>query len=200
MLPNSSDRALKEWAVVVRALEAGQQLVILRKGGVSETGNEFRIEHPEFLFYPTYEHQKSESILPAFAPALERVLAETPAAGTIQVSSYARVTASFDIRTETQLAALRPYHIWSDGYALERLRWRPTKPLAAIALRVYRLAEPVILLFHASYRGCTSWITLERPIALAGAMPVLDQSDYDEQVATLGTALERAGLITESVS
>src|SRR3954467_15656258 len=104
MLPTSTSRALKEWAVVVRALEAGQQLVILRKGGISEVGNEFRIEFPEFLFYPTYEHQKAESLIPEFAPSLTQTLEEAPSPDVVRVRTFAQVTHSFDILNEEQVS------------------------------------------------------------------------------------------------
>jgi hypothetical protein len=195
MLPNSTTRALKEWAVVVRALEAGEQLVILRKGGISEVGNEFRIEFPDFLFYPTYEHQKPDSLLSAFEPALERSQHEAPAGNLVRIGSFARVTDSFDILSESQLTALRPYHIWSDGYALERLHWRPTKPLAALALRVYKLPSEVELPFRPTYRGCTSWVTLEQDIALAGAKPVVSDDEYGQRIGKLRAALSDLGVL-----
>ncbi|SVB02171.1 uncharacterized protein METZ01_LOCUS155025, partial [marine metagenome] len=59
-LPKSSSIALKEWAVAVEAMARGDQIIILRKGGIHRDDKEFRIVHPEFLFYPTYEHQRSE--------------------------------------------------------------------------------------------------------------------------------------------
>jgi len=197
MLPTSTSRALKEWAVVVRALESGQQIVILRKGGISEVGNEFRIEFPEFLFYPTYEHQKADSLITAFVPELERAQREAPALDRVRISSFARVTDSFDILTESQVTALRPYHIWSDAYALDRLRWRPTKPLAALALRVYRLANEVVLPFQPTYRGCTSWVTLDQEIELAGAEPVLTDEAFARETTELSIALGGVGVLAE---
>jgi hypothetical protein len=195
MLPSSTNCALKEWAVVVRALEAGQQIVILRKGGISEVGNEFRIEFPEFLFYPTYEHQKAESLLPEFGPSLTQTLQEAPLPEVVRINTFAQVTHSFDIMNEEQVSALRPYHIWSDAYALDRLHWRPTKPLAALALRVYRLPSAIELPFQPSYRGCTSWVTLERDISLDGAQSVLTEADYRQGVSDLSAALNSVGVL-----
>jgi len=192
-------RALKEWAVVVRALEAGQQLVILRKGGISEEHREFRIEHREFLFYATYEHQAAESLHPTYRPVLERVLAEPRDPEMLQFSAYAEVTASYDITDPEQLAALRPFHIWSDEYVAERLRWRPTKPLAALALRIYRLPEPVTLPYLPSYRGCTSWVDLEQPISLAGMQPALSDVEYASREAELRRALENVRPAVEHI-
>ena len=40
-LPNKSDTALKEWAVTVDALGRGDQIIILRKGGIHKEDKEF---------------------------------------------------------------------------------------------------------------------------------------------------------------
>ena len=37
--------AFKEWAVTVRALAEGEQLITLRKGGIREENKHFEIEH-----------------------------------------------------------------------------------------------------------------------------------------------------------
>ena len=37
--------AFKEWAVICEALALGRQALILRKGGIAETGGAFRPEH-----------------------------------------------------------------------------------------------------------------------------------------------------------
>ena len=55
-LPGVSTLALKEWAVVVNALPTDRQIMVLRKGGIHRDDKDFRIVHPEFLLFPTYEH------------------------------------------------------------------------------------------------------------------------------------------------
>ena len=60
MLPSRCQIALKEWAVTVQALAQGRQVLLLRKGGIHEEGKDFRVVHPEFLLYPTYEHQRED--------------------------------------------------------------------------------------------------------------------------------------------
>ena len=47
-------QALKEWAVVCRALEEGRQIVLLRKGGILEYRQSFKVKHDRFLLFPTY--------------------------------------------------------------------------------------------------------------------------------------------------
>ena len=71
--------AFKEWSVVVDLLGRGEQILVLRKGGISEGRDGFRIDHNEFLLFPTRFHQERESITEAararydeLAPTLPR--------------------------------------------------------------------------------------------------------------------------------
>ena len=63
--PAICQMALKEWAVTCQALARGEQVLLLRKGGIHEDSKDFRVIHREFLLYPTYEHQKRELLQPA---------------------------------------------------------------------------------------------------------------------------------------
>ena len=76
MLPDVCQMALKEWAVTVQALAQGQQILLLRKGGIHESGKNFRVIHPDFLLYPTYEHQREDLLKEAHQSSLRRVLQE----------------------------------------------------------------------------------------------------------------------------
>ena len=49
--------AFKEWAVTVRALAEGEQLITLRKGGLRDPGKSFRLAHERFFLYPTFDQQ-----------------------------------------------------------------------------------------------------------------------------------------------
>ena len=66
--------ALKEWAVVVRALATGRQVILLRKGGIEEEPGEFRVEHAEFFLYPTFEHQHRKYVLSEFLRVFDQAI------------------------------------------------------------------------------------------------------------------------------
>ena len=53
--------ALKEWAVICDLLLAGEQAILLRKGGVHEgTGpGQFRLEHDRFALFPAWGASES---------------------------------------------------------------------------------------------------------------------------------------------
>ena len=68
--------AFKEWAVTVRALAEGEQLVTLRKGGIREPDKHFALEHDRFFLYPTFDHQRIDLVRESHRPELRRALEE----------------------------------------------------------------------------------------------------------------------------
>ena len=52
--------------MVVEALGLGEQIVILRKGGIAE-GEAGSGEHERFWLFPTRFHQQAEGVVPAAA-------------------------------------------------------------------------------------------------------------------------------------
>src|SRR5205809_4400346 len=83
--------ALKEWAVICRALAEGRQAILLRKGGIAEAGGEFQVEHTRFWLYPTYVHQQREGVQPEALPLLERAEARRPPPGVLRLEHFAEV-------------------------------------------------------------------------------------------------------------
>src|SRR6202008_3464283 len=74
--PSHMPIALKEWAVTVRALAEGEQLLTLRKGGIREENRHFEIEHDRFFLYPTFDHQAGNLVRESHLPELGRALEE----------------------------------------------------------------------------------------------------------------------------
>lgn len=173
--------ALKEWAVTVAALEAGRQVLLLRKGGIREEGREFRVEHDEFVLYPTYEHQRADLIKPEYHGELERVLREAQP-GRFPVRSWAKVTHVFQTLDPHVVRRLSDYGIWTPDYAQERLAWKPRKPLYALVLRTYNLPATHWVEWDASYAGCRSWTELKQEVPLEGRAPALDDQEFARRV------------------
>ncbi|CDI04833.1 DUF1802 family protein [Candidatus Nitrosotenuis uzonensis] len=166
--------ALKEWATVVRALESGEQTVLLRKGGILETASGFVIESKKFLLFPTYEHQAFDNIKPQFHAHLEFVKNHVPPQGTNTIASYAEVLAESDIKSEKTIGRLADFHIWSDSYVKTRMGWMPQKAMKAIFLKTYRIPDITITL-KPEYQGCKSWIDINAN--LESGRPVLGESE-----------------------
>ena len=96
-LPHTSDMALKEWAVAVKALARGEQALILRKGGIHRDDRDFRLVHPEFLLFPTYLHQKSELIKPEHHETLRETVSEDDTPGVVELGYYCQVVEKFEL-------------------------------------------------------------------------------------------------------
>ena len=182
MLPDNCQMALKEWAVTVRALAQGTQVLLLRKGGIQETDKDFRVIHPEFLLYPTYEHQREDLLKEAHQPSLRQVLQETREENRITFSHWARVEETVEVAGQDKVDGLSPYYIWTNDYAQSRLRWKPRLALAVMLLRVYSLEEPVSVPFLPEYKGCTSWVDILDRVPLGRLEPVLDDVEFRRQV------------------
>lgn len=152
--------ALKEWAVIVRALLAGEQILDVRKGGLRENDRHFSVESSRFWLYPSAEHQRHELIKPAYRRWVDEEIADAPPDRAIRVSGWADVVASVTITDPDDLAALDSKLIWTLDYADSRLKWKRRDPLWVLALRVHRLLEPIVVPFDDAYAGCTSWVDL----------------------------------------
>ena len=191
-LPQVSDMALKEWAVAVKSLGSGDQVIILRKGGIHREDRDFRLVHPLFLLYPTYEHQKAELIKPEVHSALEQTQIDTDGASLIHFRYFCQVTDRFELRDEATLDSVSAWHIWSEEYARKRLHWRPSQPLTVALLRVYELQQPQTLPVLAEYSGCKSWVELGRDVSLGLMQPVLSDEAYESRADEVRSILDAA--------
>ncbi|MYC28623.1 MAG: DUF1802 family protein [Chloroflexi bacterium] len=189
MLPDRCQIALKEWAITVQALAEGEQILLLRKGGIHESGKDFRVVHPEFLLYPTYEHQREDLLKSGHQPALIRLLSDTPKSDSITFSHWARAEEIIEVEAQDKVDDLAPYHIWTDEYAQSRLRWKPMLPLSILLLRVYRMEKPVTAPYIKEYGGCTSWVDIIPRIDLGQLEPVLDDAEFRRQVDAIKGSL-----------
>ncbi len=185
--------ALKEWAVTVQALARGEQILLLRKGGIHESSKDFRVLHPEFLLYPTYEHQKAELLQPAYQPALEALLEHPRDPGEITFTHFARMEEALELLEQDKVDDLEPHYIWTTEYAQSRLRWKPMLPLSVMLLRVYRLEAPVTVPWLPEYGGCTSWVEDLVEVPLGNMEPVISDEEFrrrvDEVKGSLGLAV-----------
>lgn len=178
--------AFKEWAVICRALVEGRQTIILRKGGIAESGGEFRPEHPRFLLFPTYFHERHRTSIRADWLALfDEVEAHPPLPGLIRFAAWAEVAAVAHLTSDTQLSQLEDLHGWTPAEVRKRFEYR-SPGLYGLAVRVWRLPQVVEIPEQPEYAGCKTWVELDSPISTDGATPVLS----DEAFADVLRAVE----------
>jgi hypothetical protein len=181
--------AFKEWAVICRALAEGRQALILRKGGIAESGGEFQVEHTRFWLYPTYVHQQRAGVKPEAADLLKQVEAERPALGTVRLTHFADVAGVYHVHNLTAALLLAHRHLWSEETVRARFAYK--RPgLYVLPVRVYRAAETFEVPETAHYAGCRSWVELDRELPTAGATPVLADETFRELVRSLNDRLK----------
>jgi hypothetical protein len=188
--------AFKEWAVTVRALAEGEQLLTLRKGGIRETERHFELEHDRFFLYPTFDHQRIDLVRESHKPELRRALEEGVWAegepglhswtrdGGIQqpdrvrIRAWAEVAGHYTIDDPRAVDALSPFYVWTPDYAEKRLAWKRRHPLHVLLLRTYRIPRPVTVKVREEYFGCRSWLELQRELPFEGT-PVLSDDEFE---------------------
>ncbi|HEV2074887.1 MAG TPA: DUF1802 family protein [Thermoleophilaceae bacterium] len=201
--------AFKEWAVTVRALAEGEQLLTLRKGGIREEHKHFEIEHDRFFLYPTFDHQRNDLVRDSHQPELARALEEgvwsdgepparalsqdggIPQPDRVRIRAWAEVAASYRIADRRCVDALSPYYVWTPDYAEKRLAWKRRHPLHVIVLRTYRIPRPVTVKVRDEYGGCRSWVEIERELPFEGT-PVLSDEEFERASAEIEDIAQEA--------
>ncbi|HZK82524.1 MAG TPA: DUF1802 family protein [Humisphaera sp.] len=173
--PTSLQIALKEWASVCTALETGRQIILLRKGGIYESGGEFELENREFLLFPTYLHQNLKMLKPEAHAGFEAKTAEPEQ---VRISAAGVVTDIVQVKSRAQMDALNDEHIWATPLVDMRFSYKPQNPLYLVLVRAYRLHEPLTIANTPAYAGCKSWVPLVQEVAVGDALPVLDDVLY----------------------
>lgn len=187
-MPETLSIALKEWAAICRALEKGQQTLIVRKGGIAETSGDFRIEATRFLLFPTFVHQQESGLRPDATPLLDAVRGSQPPAGTIRLEAWAEVTGIYQVREIVPALLIAHLHLYSDDTIEKRFHYR-APGLNVLAMRVHRLAKAVEIAEEAGYLGCKSWVPLKNDVSIANSTPVLSDRQYHDVIEQLDTLL-----------
>jgi hypothetical protein len=201
--------AFKEWAVTVRALAEGEQLITLRKGGIREPGKHFQVEHERFFLYPTFDHQRSDLVRESHQPELQRALEEGVWADgeppphalarnggisqpdRVRIRAWAEVADQFTVADPRCVDALSPFYVWTPDYAEKRLAWKRRHPLHVLLLRTYRIPRPVTVKVRDEYGGCRSWLELQRDLPFEGT-PVLSDDEFERASEEI-TSIARDG-------
>lgn len=155
-LPNHT--ALKEWSNVVAALGSGEQVVLIRKGGIADPS--FGVEADRFYLYPTYFHQGESDARPA-----------------VTVTHWCEVVRTWTVTDFEQLERLEATVLMPRETLVARYKFRPDQALYVIGVRTWKLREPVEVKFHESYAGCKSWVSVDEEIDVDGSTPVLSDQD-----------------------
>ena len=189
--------AFKEWAVTVRALAEGEQLLTLRKGGIREPEQALQARARPLLPLPDVRPSARRSgarVAPARAApgtrggrverrraaragaAPRRATLSSPTASGSAPGPKSPATS----RSPTRAASTRCRRstCGRTDYAEKRLAWKRRHPLHVILLRTYRIPRPVTVKVSDEYGGCRSWLELTRELPFEGT-PVLSDDEFE---------------------
>ncbi|MBW4563194.1 MAG: DUF1802 family protein [Mojavia pulchra JT2-VF2] len=176
--------ALKEWAVAINALEQGNTIMLLRKGGIHEQNGRFQVAHEQVLLYPTFEHQQPFLLKAEYANLVCPVTSGWHPE-TVRIGSWAEITDILPVSDESVVNSLLPFHIWNEHFISDRLKWKARQPLYILLLRTYKLPEAQEIPYRAEYGGCKSWIDIAQSLNVQQAEPALSESSYQQLVAEI---------------
>ena len=168
-LPNHT--TLKEWASVIEALGRGEQVILIRKGGIAD--RHFGLEADRFYLFPTGYH---EGVGP-------------PPSAAIPITHWCEAVRTWQLHDLDTLLRLEPLVIFDRPTLETRYRFRPDQAVNVIAVRVHALAQPVRVASGEQYEGCRSWISLEEEIDIDGSRPVLPDSELKARIESVDALL-----------
>jgi hypothetical protein len=167
-LPNHT--ALKEWASVIDALDRGEQVVLIRKGGLADP--HFGLEADRFYLFPTNYHDAGGGE-PTHVP----------------VTHWAEVVRTWQVRDLDTLFRLEP-QVAMDRATLEtRYKFRPDQAINVIAVRAWRLPRRVNVKMTEAYAGCRSWVSVDEEIDVDGSVPALDDAQLQAKIESIDALL-----------
>ncbi|HET7437161.1 MAG TPA: DUF1802 family protein [Thermoanaerobaculia bacterium] len=167
--------SLKEWSNVVAALGRGEQVILIRKGGIADPS--FGVEAERFYLYPTYFHQ-----------------GESDARPTVTITHWCEVVRTWTIRDFEQLERLASEVVMPRETLTARYRFRPDQALYVIGVRTWKLAQPVEIRFQESYAGCKSWVSVDDEIDVDGSTAVLSAAQLNARLDAIESRLAVAAV------
>jgi hypothetical protein len=199
-------QALKEWDVVVAALEQGKQALLVRKGGLDDPEQRIPLPEGRFWLYPTLFHARGVFLKPEhhalLVPGMHRAPRESarllprpdghPRAvtpGHVALHAVAEIVEAIEAPSLDSLHRLTDRTVWTDKYLTLRYKWRPQDRPLVLVLRVWALPHVVEVAERVEYGGCRSWLELVDPPDAHGAQQLWSEQRIADEVAAVHEAL-----------
>lgn len=177
---------------MIDALFRGEQIVIIRKGGLREGRGGFQVEHSEFLLFPTLFHQQRDHVIPDAQARYDSIAPDFPPPEKLRIGGFAKVVDYRRLTSWDEVRQLHGQHIWREEVLAQRFDWGREKQVHALAARICRLDSKLELPMRTFYGGCKSWVELEEDIDIKGAKPVLDETAFAAKLKQFRAALPPA--------
>ena len=164
-LPNHT--ALKEWSTVIDALGRGDQVILIRKGGIADP--KFGAEAERFYLYPTFFHQQQSE------------------PEDVTITHWCEVVRSWRVNDLETLYRLGPLVVMSRETLETRYRFRPDQALHVIGVRAFTLRQPRTIRVTPEYLGCKSWVSVDDEIDIDGSLPALSESELQDRLSVVSS-------------
>lgn len=159
-LPNHT--ALKEWSNVIDALGRGEQVILIRKGGIADP--KFGVEAERFYLYPTFFHQQQSE------------------PEEVTITHWCEVVTNWRVDDLDTLYRLEPLVVMSRETLETRYRFRPDQALHVIGVRAFALKNPRTIRVKPEYLGCRSWVSVDDEIDVEGSLPALTETELEARL------------------
>lgn len=172
--------AFKEWGAVCAALGQGAQSVLVRKGGIHEGREGFRVDHREFWLYPTKFHQAADQLKSEYSELIKAPISIEPASGNIVLALYAVVDQVLEVKDPSLLSKLNSIQVLNQETIQNRFEYK-NPGLFVLLIRAYCLAQPVEVNNESHYAGCRTWVELSQKVPTSNLTPVLTDEQFQQQ-------------------
>jgi hypothetical protein len=171
-LPNHT--ALKEWASAIDALGRGEQILLIRKGGLADPA--FGVEAERFYLFPTNFHDGG---------------GEPPAH--VPITHWAEVARTWRVTDLETLYGLEPFVVFDRSTLETRYKFRADQAIHVIAVRTWRLPKPASVAMNEAYGGCRSWVSVDEEIDVDGSVAVLSEDELRARMGEVERVLNGPG-------
>lgn len=178
MSEKSKAPAFKEWASVVEALGQGEQIFVLRKGGIHEGKGGFSVDHQQFWLFPTKFHQQASKVK-AGTPVPKWIHNESRS--TIPLQYWAQLDEYTQLTDRECLESLNDDHIWSEQTIEEKFTWGAENAVYLLFLKVFKIPHLIELEDDPRFGGCKSWIEIPAKFLPESSVPVLENKLFEHK-------------------
>ena len=191
MLEPEINKGLREWAVVCQAIHQGEQVVLVRKGGLNHPSRpENSIPDAPFALLKNYQFQNPTAIKVEASHLYRSQLQTTEDDAKVEITTVGVVTQSLIIENPVQIYRLWDHHIWTADYLAERINTQPELPLSLLYVRAYVLAEPISIQRPEPLTKLVSWPDLPCTISTENAKPTLSDQQYSFRCRVIRELME----------
>jgi hypothetical protein len=169
---------LREWTSVCDAIEAGRNLVLIRKGGIAEGKHGFELKKTFFGLLPTLFHQVKSDNPAADAPEPPRV-----------VTLICQLVEAYLVPSATLLETIGAFHAYTPEQLAKRQHYKPERPLNLLIVRPFRLRQPIEIAPGEVRTVCRSWDEISLTAGMGGIEPVLDATRCEQAIDQLRQAI-----------